>query len=90
MFKLIARMLEVFAALSSVLKPFYIIIIFYGQIKLFSDLYLVKFLDISAKPFFPCITLCNSNHYLFLWYSKSLTVYENASIPLMFIFTNVD
>jgi len=23
-------------------------------IKLFSDLYLVKFLDSSAKPFFPC------------------------------------
>jgi len=22
--------------------------------KLFSDLYLTKFLDISAKPFFPC------------------------------------
>jgi len=24
------------------------------QTKLFSDLYLVKFLDILAKPFFPC------------------------------------
>jgi len=24
------------------------------QTKLFSDLYVAKFLDISAKPFFPC------------------------------------
>jgi len=30
------------------------IIILMIQTKLFSDLYLAKFLDISVKPFFPC------------------------------------
>jgi len=28
-----------------------------SQIKLFSDLYLVKLLDISAKPFFLCVII---------------------------------
>jgi len=32
----------------------YILIILMNQIKLFSDLYLAKFLDILAKLFFPC------------------------------------
>jgi len=30
------------------------IIILIVETKLFSDLYLAKFLDISVKPFFPC------------------------------------
>jgi len=51
MFKLIARMLRLLAVLSSTFNVY--IIILMVQIKLSFDLYLAKFLNISAKMFFP-------------------------------------
>jgi len=42
-------MLKLFATLLSALHNYF------NGTKLFSDLYLAKFLDTSAKPFFPCI-----------------------------------
>jgi len=51
MFKLIARMLKLLAILSSTFNVY--IIILMVQIKLSFDLYLAKFLNISAKMFFP-------------------------------------
>jgi len=50
--RLIARMLKLFVALSSTLKFLYNY--FDGLTKIFLDLYLAKFLDPSAKLFFPC------------------------------------
>jgi len=43
-------MLKLFAALSTLIHFNY----FDNPTKLFSDLYLAKFLDTSAKLFFPC------------------------------------
>jgi len=51
MFKLVAKMLKLFAALSMLQRTHNY---FNGPTKLFSDLYLVKLLDASTKPFFPC------------------------------------
>ena len=50
--KVIARMSKFFAALPIMFEflPNY----FDGSTKLFSDLYLAKFLDTAAKSFFPC------------------------------------
>jgi len=58
MLKLVARMLKLFAALSSMLQRTQNY--FNGPTKLFSDLYLAKFLDASAKPFFPCKLIVES------------------------------
>jgi len=50
-----------------------------SQTKLFSDLYLAKFLDTSAKPFFPC-TIDHSMHLNhFNVYDISATLEENLS-----------
>jgi len=49
MLKLIVRISKPFAALMLELYNY-----FDGLIKLFSDLYLAKILDISTKSFFPC------------------------------------
>ena len=46
--KLIIRMLKLFGALL-ILRNY-----FDSPTELFSDLYLVKFLNTSVKPFFPC------------------------------------
>jgi len=43
-------MLKLFAALSSTVHNY-----FDASTKLFSDLYLAKFIDTSAKPFFSCM-----------------------------------
>jgi len=48
-------MLKLFAALSSTLKLFYQNL---SITKIFSDLYLAKFLDSSAKLFFPKTNNC--------------------------------
>jgi len=50
MLKLVARMSKFFAAFSLHLNS--LRNYFDGPTKLFSDLYVVKFLDTSAKPFF--------------------------------------
>jgi len=44
-----AKNVDILASILNVLHNY-----FDSLIKLFSDLYLAKFLDTSAKPFFPC------------------------------------
>jgi len=54
MFKLVAKMFKTFFSLVKRVHNY-----FDGSTKLFSDLYLIKFLDTLAKSFFPCTKLCN-------------------------------
>jgi len=69
MLKLIVRISTLFAALIIMLELYNY---FDGLIKLFSDLYLAKFLDISTKPFFPCAL---EYHFSFI-YTFLLLIFE--------------
>jgi len=58
---------------------------FDGLTKLFSDLYLVKFLDSSAKPFFPCDdnSYRNSNFFDF----PILEIYKSSYLYTSYLYT---
>jgi len=58
---------------------------YFDGLKLFSDLYLVKFLDISAKSFFPCIYNIRNILYSLIdnWWHEKIYL-------LLIILTNVN
>jgi len=76
MFKLVAKMLKLFAALSMLQRTHNY---FNGPTKLFSDLYLVKLLDASTKPFFPCKLILESQSGSKRFSSKICQVSETKS-----------